>query len=109
MEPIRNEVTTSAMPAKGPGTLSPFVPPAEAHPDRGPGEPERLAKLVLQVSAVRKVDLRRIVHEKNECRRRHVCLRGIKKLQPFPWFAWRRMRRDGLFEHLVQRGRRHPS
>src|SRR5215218_1998624 len=107
MEPIRNEVTTSAMPAKGPGTLSPFVPPAEAHPDRGSGEPERLAQLVLQVAAVRKVDLRRIVHEKDECRRRHVRLGGVKELQPLSRSAWRRMRRDGLFEHLVQGGRRH--
>ena len=64
MAPIRNDAMTRAMPANGPGTLSPFVPPAEAHPDRGSGEPERLAQLVLQVPAVGKVDLRGIVQKK---------------------------------------------
>ena len=60
----RNDAMTSAMPANGPGTLSPFVPPAEAHPDRRAGEPERLAQLVLQIAPVREVDLLGIVQKK---------------------------------------------
>src|ERR687898_609698 len=80
--PIRNDAMTSAKPANGPGTLSPFVPPAETHPDRGSGEPEGLAQLVLQVPAVRKVDLRRIVHEENERRRGKIPPGCGVKIQP---------------------------
>src|SRR5918995_5713248 len=102
MAPIRNDAVTRATPASGPGTLSPFVPPAEAHPDRGTGEPERLAQLVLEVPTVGKMDLRGIVHEENERRRRYVRLGRVVELEPFPGLARRWVRRDGLFQHLVQ-------
>src|SRR5688500_11198087 len=104
MAPIRNEATISAMPASGPGILTPFVPPAEAHPDRGSSEPKRLAQLVLEVPAIGKVNLRGIVHEENEGRWRHVGLGRVVELQPFPGLAWRWVCGDGRFQHLVQCG-----
>src|SRR5215217_9330961 len=106
---MKNDTMTKAAPASGPGTLPPFVPPAETHPNRGAGETECLTELVFQVPAVGKVDLCRIIHEQDEGRRRDIGLSCVKELQPFPGLARRRMRGDCFFQHLVQRGCRHAS
>src|SRR5215211_6077691 len=49
-----------------------FFPTAETHADRRAGEAEVLTELVLQIAPVGEVDLRGIVDEEDERRRRDV-------------------------------------
>src|SRR4051812_33000257 len=87
------------------GNLRLLVPPAETEAERVADESELLPELVLQISAIRKMDLGRIIAEEHERRRRHVCLGGVKKFDPLARPARGRMLCHRFSEHFVERCR----